>query len=336
MSRRRLGLLARLAASLCLLWVMVEQAGVEQLAATFSDLKLWPVAGVFVAYVVDSLVRAFNWHLLLAARNRHASLWSVFSSLVIGGFFGFFIPSSLGPDLARSVALGRREKMPIEEAASSVVMLNLTGLWALGAVVLVGLATVGIGFGAPNWWPALAVVGASAVIGIPVGLMSRISLPRWDASHGVAERVNRFSETLEEYREVRFQLVPAFLIAIVNQLMTALIFYLGFGAAGVWLHPLYLLVLAPAVTLSRLVPLSVAGFGMEQGVVVVLFAWAGAAAAEALTASLAISTVNLIFTAFGGLLYVGMTANRLTVSDTLAGVAPSEQTREISTKEPDE
>lgn len=336
MSRRRLGLLARLAVSLGLLWLMVEQAGAEQLTATLSDLELWPLAGILAVYAVDGLVRSFNWRLLLAATKQRASLWSVFSSLVIGGFFGFFIPSSLGPDLARSVALSRREEMPIEEAASSVVMLNLTGLWALGAVVLVGLAAAGTGLGAPRWWPALALAGGGAVIGIPAGLMSRVSLPAWDASHAIAERVNRFADTLEEYREVRSQLASAFLIAIVNQLLTVLIFYLGFGAAGVWLHPLYLLVLVPAVTLSRLVPLSVAGFGMEQGVVVVLFAWAGAAAAEALAASLAISTVNLIFTAFGGLLYAGQTANRLTVSDTLAGAAPSEQAQEISGQEPDD
>lgn len=336
MTRRRLGLLARLAASLGLLWFMVEQAGVEQLVDALSDLKLWPVAGVFAVYAVDGFVRAINWRLLLAAREKHASLWSVFSSLVIGGFFGFFIPSSLGPDLARSVALARREEMPVEEAASSVVMLNLTGLWALGGVLLVGLAAVGISFGAPSWWPALAFAGAGAVIGIPAGLMSRISLPTWDTSHGIGERVNRFAETLEEFRDVRGRLVPAFLIAIVNQLLTVAIFYLGFAAAGVRLHPLYFLALVPAITLTRLVPLSVAGFGMEQGVVVVLFGWAGVGTAEALAASLAISTMNLLFTALGGLLYVGQTANRLIVSDPLAETRPSEGSRGISRREPDE
>ena len=136
MSRRRLGLLARLVVSLGLLWFLIDQAGVQQIMTSLSELRLWALGGIFLVILLDNFLRSVNWRLILATRSVRASICSFFSSLLVGGFFGSFIPSSLGPDLARAITLSRREGISLEQAGSSVVMLNLTGLWALGAVVL--------------------------------------------------------------------------------------------------------------------------------------------------------------------------------------------------------
>lgn len=302
--RGRVGRIARLAASFTLLGYILYRVGPAELVADLRSIELGLLLLGFIVVCVDSFLRAYNWKRLLELRNVPAGMAEVFTAFAAGGFFGYLVPSSLGPDAARSIALARREGLSLEKAASSVVMLNLAGLWALGIVFLAGAGWLALARGSPAWLSGLSVVAGGSTVAISGLLFTDASLPRIRRGSALLRRPMEFLRALADYRSVRSGIPPVVAVAVLNQLLAMLVFYLAFRSTGVEIHPLYFVALVPAVTLARLVPASVAGFGAEQAVVVVLFSVAGVAAASALSASVAVSTLNLAFTAGCGLLYV--------------------------------
>jgi hypothetical protein len=73
----------------------------------------------------------------------------------------------------------------------------------------------------------------------------------------------------------------------------------------------YFLLFIPVVAIGRLVPVSMLGFGAEQGIFVSLFYQVGVAPAEAFAVSLMASVINLILIMLYGFLYLGVTVRSL-------------------------
>jgi uncharacterized membrane protein YbhN (UPF0104 family) len=92
-------------------------------------------------------------------------------------------------------------------------------------------------------------------------------------------------------------------IAMLNQGLAVLVVFTIAQALGPEVPFFYFLAFVPIMTLSRLIPLSVAGLGAEQGVFVVVFSQAGMPAAQAFLMSLILSVVNLTFVLAGGVIY---------------------------------
>lgn len=299
----RRGLKAGLA--LALLAFMVYQIGPGRLMEAFARARPLYLILAFLVIVVDGVVRSFNWRLVLAAREDHVPLLSVFQAFAVGGFFGSFVPSSLGVEAGRAVALNQRAELSLARAASSLAMLSLAGFWALGVLFLTGLGGLTAVSDAPSSLATIALVALVAIVTVPALLWIRGTVPGAGSDNPIVERLARFAEALASYRQVRRRLLPVFGVALVNQLFAILVFYLVFRASGVRIHPLYFPVLVPAVTLARLIPASVAGFGAEQAAVVVIFGWTGVAASQAMAASLLASLLNGVFMAGCGLYFTG-------------------------------
>lgn len=298
--------LLRIAVSLGLLAFLVYEIGPTRLVDAFGRARPLYLIAAFLVICADCLLRAYNWMRVLNARGDPVSYPTVFRAFAVGGFFGSFVPSSLGADAGRTVALtGSHPDLSIARSASSIVMLNLAGLWALGTVFVGGLGGLAVLADLPSPVVTLALIAGAASVTVPALLWTSRTVPDSWSENPILDRVATFADALGRYRDVRGRLVPVFLIGLVNQGLSVLTFYLVFRAGGVQVHPLYFPVLVPAVTLARLVPASIAGFGAEQAAVVVAFGWAGVAAPRAMAASLLASLLSGIFIAGCGLYFAG-------------------------------
>lgn len=308
---RRSKLAAKLVVSLGLLAWLVAEVGTHRIARSLSSTDLALLAAAFLLIYGDNVLRSYNWRLLLGTDGPGPGFPRVLWSFLVGGFFGSFIPSSLGPDAARAVALARGSDAPVTRTASSVVMLNLLGLWALGVMFLVGVVVLLRAGSVPGglWWLAAACAGG--VVALPALLATRAPLPELRPSSTLGKRVAEFLRALAEYRSAGTSLVPAFGIALANQALAVLVVFTVFRAGGLDVPLVYFAAIVPVVHVSRLVPASVAGFGAEQGVVVGLFHLAGVEPAAAFAMSVLVSGLNLVVQALSGLLYAGASARSL-------------------------
>lgn len=308
---RRSKLVLKLAISLGLLAWLVVELGTGRIVRALASADSTLLAGAFLLICGDTLLRSFNWRLLLGTGDPTPDFPQVLYSFLVGGFFGSFLPSSLGPDAARTVSLSGRTGVGTTRAASSVVMLNLIGLWALAAVLLVGVAVLLRAGAVPSGlWGLAALCGAGVVL-LPGLLATRAPLPELRPSSALGRRLEEFVRALARYRSAGRPVWGAFAIALVNQAVAVLVVFTVFRAGGLEVPAAYFLAIVPVVHVSRLIPASVAGFGAEQGVVVALFSLAGVEPAAALAMSVLVSGLNLGVQLLSGLLYAGASARSL-------------------------
>lgn len=312
---RRSKLAAKLVVSLGLLVWLVAEIGTSRVAGALAATDPVLVAGAFLLVGADNLLRSLNWRLLLGTAGPAPTFGEVLYSFLVGGFFGSFLPSSLGPDTARTVALASRTDAGGPRTASSVVMLNLLGLWSLAVAFLCGTGLLLAGGGLPERLAGVADVllagAAAGVLLLPALLATRAPLPDFEPSSTIGKRIAEFAEALAAFRSAGRTLWIAFGLALVNQALAVTVVFTVFRAGGVDIAPSWFLAIVPLVHVARLVPVTVAGFGAEQGVMVGLFGLAGVAASRALAMSVVVSGLILGVQAMAGLLYAGASARSL-------------------------
>jgi glycosyltransferase 2 family protein len=293
---------------------LLRRIGLEQLRLVLASLDpLWFLL-IYALLAADALLRSWNWGVLLSSRGHRLPLRALFGNYMIGGFMGTFIPSSLGTDLSRALLAARRNGVGAQDSALVMLVLNLVGLLAL---CLVALLSVG----------ALLQVregAALASVVIPVCLaylaLFPLLLRGWmPADPGLKlpllrpllRRIREFSAALRSLGADRKALLWVLSAALLSQLLAIVIIYTISVALAASIPFLYFLAFVPIITLSRLIPLSIAGLGAEQGVFVLLFAQAGVPTAQAFLISVILSVTNVSFTLLGGGIYALENAGQL-------------------------
>jgi hypothetical protein len=134
---------------------------------------------------------------------------------------------------------------------------------------------------------ALALFWADRVLQI-------VMPPRW-RDHGLARRLHALSEALSRYRSRRGVLIHVFAWSVAVQLLRIVqAYFLGLGL-GLAVPFRYYLVFMPVGLLMLLLPVSVSGFGLPQGVIVWLMRPLGVSDEQ----SLALSTL-IVLTGLAG------------------------------------
>jgi uncharacterized membrane protein YbhN (UPF0104 family) len=297
----------KVAAAAAVLTLLVRRVGVDALAAALAGVR-WPLLAVpLLLIAADQAVRVVAWRTLLAAHGARIGLRELAAAFAAGTFFGAVLPSSLSTDMARVATVARRPGVTLGEAASSLVVLQLFGL---GAVCLFGALGAGALLAAGRDMPLTdAVLAASlaylTLLGLLVeGRIPALGLAALPLGRRLGEKVRGWYEVLHEYASSHV-LGRVAGYALLNQALIVLAHWATALALGVDV-PLWVIAVAtPVVTLTKMIPLSVEGFGVQQGVYVYLFGRLGVAASEALAISLLFAAVNLSASLAMGVYYAG-------------------------------
>jgi glycosyltransferase 2 family protein len=298
--------LLKIVAALGLLAFLLARIGLEQLSLVWASLDpLWFIV-IYALLAGDALLRSWNWGVLLRRLGHQLSLRDLFSNYMIGGFLGTFIPSSLGTDFSRALLAARRNGVGVQDSALVVLVLNLLALLALCLVALLGMVPLlRMQDDVTLLWGVVPVCLAYLLL-FPLllrGWMPVYPSLRPPFLQKVLSRIREFSSALRSLQADRRTLARLLAVAVSSQLLAILIIYTIAVALAAQISFLYFFALVPIITLSRLIPLSIAGLGAEQGVFVLLFAQAGVPAAQAFLISLILSVTNLSFTLLGGGIY---------------------------------
>jgi glycosyltransferase 2 family protein len=283
---------------------LTRQIGATEIWASLRDLQGWYLPLAVIMLFTESVIRAFNWLRLLRTRTRSVAFRQVLHGYLYGGVLGGFIPSTVGSDVVRTALMTGRTRLRVTELASSIAVLNAVGLWTLCAIALVqSLRFLGAGSAVPllPWAVGVSAVGLVALTLVFAAAPYTHEIPPLGPKPvrivlGIVRSLADFA------RERRALLAVAATAAGALMAQFAVVFLLGM-ALGLDLTFDAIALLLPIVLLSRLVPLSIAGFGAEQGVFVFAFSMVGISAADAFALSLATSATRLVFWAVCGLGY---------------------------------
>ena len=260
------------------------------------------------ALVVDAGARAtmvLRWTVLLRSSATPVSVWSAARIFLITSFVGTALPAG-GADVTRAYALSRHTDDGREALASVAVdrLLGVTALLVLGVFGLtlwtgnatLPLARLVVGLSVVTAVALLGAFWASEVLRrvVPPALR-RTTLGRWLVE--VADSVAR-------YRRRRGTLLTVFGLSVVVQWLRILEVFLLGGALGIGVDLSYYLVFMPVGLLAFMLPISVAGIGLPQGVIVWLLRPVGVPDVQAFALSTLVVVVGLIGTLPGLWLYL--------------------------------
>lgn len=283
----------RLAITAIILALLARGIDFGESARAIAAIDLGFLALVLGLVAIDRCVMIWRWILLLRARAIRISSGEAAKIFLVSSFVGSFLPAGIGADAARAWGLSR-DATTGSDALASVVVDRL-----LGVVSLVAMAMVGVIAWAPDERNDWRVVAAVVILSIACGaafaidMLLRRVIPAHHHDNFLIRRALKIADAVGRYRGHRGTLLHVMAWSIVVQwLRITQAYFLGLGL-GMTVPYAYYLLFMPIGLLMLLLPISISGFGVPQGVIVWLLRPVGVPDAQAFALSTLIVLTGL-------------------------------------------
>jgi len=282
--KKDIWLFLRIAISVALVFLLSRIFDLSAVPSLFRLVRPGFIALALLLILLSVAVSTRKWLVLVRSQNIKAGYGELFASYLTGLFFNNFLPSSVGGDAARALAIGKkRGKIP--EVASSVIAERLIAMASLSLVGLVGSA-----FGRyrnPLALILLAAVFAFALFVNAVLVSGWLPGPLRRGGGKISKAVRDASESARLLRDNPLSVARSFAGAVVFQLIVALVMQTCLFALGADQVPFADIVfIASASSVLAMVPAGINGYGLREGSYAVLLAPYGISASVAVSASL--------------------------------------------------
>lgn len=306
--RKRAGTAIRALVSFGLLVYLFSKVGWRAVVDELQQADPVFLAAYVALGLLAILVSAAKWQVLCRACGIIATLPRLFLLYLVGNFFNHILPTSVGGDVVRAVALGRREGK-VTEALASTFVERFTGLSILLVFAIIGVSSDA------RFRTDLRVIGLLMVViaGYVVGTWMVFS----PTALTVARRINRLQlldkgfakiekvqQAIRMYRHHKPQLVIAVLYSIAFYAITVLIVYTGcliFDVRDVSILALFAAV--PVMHVIFLIPISLGGIGFQEWAYFSVLEIVGVPSAVGLSLGLVYRARAVLFGLIGGIVY---------------------------------
>ena len=267
------------AAAAYALWRWVDWARVG------TSLLALSTGGVLLAIALasaDRALMAFKWRQLVRAGGGILHLRDAISIYYQTSFADHVLPNLVTSEALR-VYLGRTRAIPAPLLLGSMAIERM-----MGALAAIALAGVGLLVVAAQLEPQMrgtfidivaiaTLIGAAALFAVwwtPLHRLAGRAFRKWIPPKLFA-LLGKLSQTLVAYRAQPATLVLNFLLAVVENLLTILIFYVIGRALGVQLSFVPFFSVIAVTSLVRRVAMYIEGRGLGEGSAIVMFTFLG-------------------------------------------------------------
>lgn len=276
--------------SAAILWWLSGRIDMAEAIRAVFTVRLPHLLFVLALVGIDRVIMIYRWVLLLRASGVAISTAKAADIFLVSSFVGSFLPAGVGADMARAYSL-RNHILQGGEALASVVVDRLLGTLSLGLMGVVGL--LAWTSAASSDWRALAMIALLIVISIGAfwadHAVKAVLADRAHASR-TGRALLRLTDAVSRYRDRRSTLAAVFFWSVAIQIIRIVEAYaLGLGL-GLTVPFSYYLLFMPLGLLMLLLPISVSGFGLPQGV----FVWMLRPMGVPDEASFALSTLIIV------------------------------------------
>jgi uncharacterized membrane protein YbhN (UPF0104 family) len=274
----------KIAVSIGLLYLLARNTDLTAVWKAMRELPLWAAVLAWAILVVQSSIIGLRWWLVMGAIGSPAGLGRTIGLTFVGVFFNQVLPTSFGGDAVRIWRV-YRDGVRYQTAINGVLLERISGVAGLVVLVALGVAYMGPRIDNPAVQYGLLAVLPLTLLGVVV-LTTMDRLPnawrRWRAMQDLVELAG-------DGRRIFFNLPTGSLLLVLSlishMLAAASIFALARGL-GLDMALGDSLALVPAVILITLIPLSFAGWGIREGAMVAMLAFAGVSTDAALAVSI--------------------------------------------------
>lgn len=301
-------LVLRILVSLGLIsWIMLK-VDKQQLLESFRSLNIWLLLLSLAAYFVVNAICAWRWQLLLAARGIKSGYWTLLRYFLNGLFFGNFLPTTVGGDLARAYLVADDCKSK-SEALASVLVDRFIGLFGVIITGIAGLILVAKGGQEIGLLKGMLIGIAAALLFVILFLnKSLVKKFRWLFKLPLMQKVEHhlidFYHAIYAYRTHKREVFLALFLSLMVQVFVVITAYLIALSLGIGISVIPFFLYMPVIAAVSMIPLSINGWGLQEGAFIVFFGRAGIAQPLALSLGFLYHLVAVGISLLGGLLWL--------------------------------
>lgn len=304
MNKKILSLSLRIIVSIALLVLLFSFVDTAALIENFRTARLPFLLLAAVFFAGHALSWGWRWNLLLRDAGVDVSILATTKTVLLGFAVQLFFPSVVGSDIGRvyDMARSREQKVAI---LSTVFMDRLIGL-----ITIIGTATIAIAIVGSQFLDGsiiIPIVGAAGVmiVGWLIFFNKRfIKVLDWFLNFPL---INRFADTIRElydtiygFQSKRKLFLGALLVSILSTVFELMaIISLSYALDAV-VPLVYYFLFVPIIWVILVLPISIGGLGLREGVFVFFFTQVGMSNDDAATLSLLYYFLGVVAGIIGG------------------------------------
>lgn len=311
-------LLLKVSVSVALLSFLLARADLADLGGRLASVGVLPLMVCSLCIFGLSVTTAARWRIVLAEFRHPLVFASVWRYTAIAMFFNQLLPSGMGGDGFR-MWYARRAGLPLGLAIGTVFVDRILGLLGLlllammGMPYLLSLSVPGI-LAAVIWVSgvllALGIAGflfADHILAGSAAMLRGASRPAFLRRPSFGRLKDGVERTAKDTRRL-LKTLPhgpaAILLSLVNQIALGLVVLYLAHSMSLSLPPAAALFLFPLVLLLSMIPISVAGWGIREGAMVLIFSLVGLPADASLSISVLFGACMFLSGLPGGLIWI--------------------------------
>lgn len=293
--------LLKVAISLLLIAVLLYGADVPGLLARFQSVNPWLLLAAVLVLLLLSLAQAVRWAVIIRANGGHMTFARSLKLVFVGYFFSQALPSSVGGDAIR-IWQAHRDGLSLGTALNTVILDRLIALGALLIMTAVALPwLMDMVSDLPIRWAFVLVLMAGSLGFVALLFLVRLPKPflRWKIVRAAVQLSEAARKTLLNVRYCFVTLV----LSILAHVGVAMMVFILARALGVGVSLMHCIFLVPLVMLITLIPISIAGWGVREGAMVMAFGLIQVPRSDALAVSVLFGATLLVTSLPGGILW---------------------------------
>jgi len=265
--RNLLKLAIKLAFSVALVWWVLRTVDRDVLVQHFFKISVLTVIILTISTTLLSVILALRWRLILSHLGTVLTLRHVISITLLSTFFNQTLPSTLGGDILRAWA-ARRSGATLGLATNSVIIDRIIALLAL--LIMGTLAIPYLLFltgGEAAVYAIIGIIGGGIASTAILAILHKLphSWTSWPVIRGLMNLSKAFVSIMGKPRIFLPALGHSFVIHLG---IVIIAFFIGLSLDSRAIFSDYLVII-PTVILVSSLPISIAGWGIREGAMVV-------------------------------------------------------------------
>jgi len=296
-----IAVLLKVVVSLGLIIFLINQVDFKGIVNILKNVDITMIIYAMILLTFQVFIATTRWQFVLKCQKIMLDYKNTLQILWSGLFFNQAMPSSVGGDVIRGYYL-KKQGMTLGRATLGVLMDRLFGM--VGLVLLV-LASLPLLFELIN--DSIARSGVLFIaLGISLALLFIFFTDKLPGNFSHLKVIRGFYSLSQDGRHCISKNYNGLIIIIISILIhlisvvTVMTMAIGLGINVEWSG---FLLIIPLVTLMMVVPISIAGWGVREGVMVVGFGYLGVAPEAALALSILYGLLVLVVALPGGVVW---------------------------------
>jgi hypothetical protein len=294
--------------SIALIWYLLSKTEFAAIYASLVSANLFWLLLALITLYIGKILTTYRWQRLLRAQGIQIPFKNLLASVFVGQFFNSFLPTTVGGDAMRAYDTASQSKESMK-SVMSVFSDRLIGVFALALLAVIALI-VGLISGEDVSFLAIPVLLVFAVcfFGIwlifddrlvlkVVAILEKIKMGK------IAGKMRKAYSSLTLLKDKKRVLIIAFLISLALQINVVLFYYFIGVSLDIDVSILYYFMIVPIALVVLLVPFSINGIGLREGVFVFLFTELGVASQDAIALSVLSFLLTLTQAIVGGIIF---------------------------------